>query len=58
MSSISIVKETAIQNYLLYVWSISTAKNRHYPKYFILCVIYSIAKDRHFTEECSLRLWS
>ena len=33
-------KTTAIQNILLYIWFISIAKDRRYPKYIILCVVY------------------
>ena len=29
-----------LRNTLFYVWSIFIAKDRRYPKYFILCVVY------------------
>ena len=37
--------------HLYYVWSISMAKDRHYPKYFILCVVYFYSKRQSLCRE-------
>ena len=45
--------------HLYYVWSISIAKVRHYPKTLFYVWSISIAKDRRIAEKCSPRLqWS
>ena len=49
LSAIYLYSQRSPLSEIFYVWCISTAKSRRYPKYFIL--------DHCSAEECSPRLW-